>query len=237
MKFIQKQHTGKGYQQLIKIHKNNGSYENDVKNDKSKKITVREDVLNDLLYEQGHICAYCMRSINSNSASIEHIVGQSFINDKNENIGKNKDTDYKNMLAVCDGNVCGQDLHCDKSRANYQDKRALLFISPLEKEQMKNIQFSQSGKIYYKEPTDEINKEQETNEDNEIRYDLNTVLGLNCRTLVEHRGRTIKAVKSLLRKKNFNKKYAEKLLKPYLQETNKCEEFCQVTILELCKHI
>ncbi len=102
MKYIQKRKTGIGYSKLLKIHKAKGCYD-DTKNDNSKvpKVTTRTDILKDLLDEQGYICAYCMRSISIENATIEHIIGQNYIDNSGDKIGKQEDTNYDNMLAVC----------------------------------------------------------------------------------------------------------------------------------------
>ena len=73
-----------------------------------------------LLSEQGHVCAYCMQRINLKKSSgkpkieVEHILSQK---DKSK-----KDLDYKNMLAVCNGNLGGEE-HCDKSKKEHFEKK------------------------------------------------------------------------------------------------------------------
>ncbi len=225
MKNIQKNKTGKGYQKLLKIHKDKGCYD-DTKNDNSKipPITIRTDILKDLLDEQGYVCAYCMRKISLEDAQIEHIIGQNYI-DKNKNkVGKIKDTDYNNMLAVCQGNFCNNETHCDSSRSKYQDKRPLLSISPLNALDMNHIKFTQSGVIYY----------EEFEAMTDMNYDLNKVLNLNCNSILEKRKRIIRSIKHLLSKYKFNKKVVQKELGNW--EINK-QEFSQVVILELRKYI
>jgi uncharacterized protein (TIGR02646 family) len=150
MKYIQKRKNGVGYSKLLKIHKAKGCYD-DTKNDNSKvpKVTTRTDILKDLLNEQGYICAYCMRSISIENATIEHIVGQNYIDKSGNKIGKQEDTNYDNMLAVCQGNFCQNETHCDSSRSKYQTKKPILLISPLNRLQMSSIKFTQSGTIYY----------------------------------------------------------------------------------------
>lgn len=237
MKLISKQHTGNGYKKLILIHKQNGSYNGDVCSNDENGISLRPLVLKDLLEEQGHICAYCMRKIDETSSSIEHIIGQKYIDVSGNAIGKREDTNYSNMLAVCWGNSCQNDLHCDKSRANVQTTRPLLFVSPLSSTYMTNIKFSQSGVIYYKELESSIDKTRELEEDREIRYDINKVLNLNCKNLVEQRGRIINSVKSILRRYKFDKTKAKNELASWQQPNGGYKEFAQVAIYELQKHI
>ena len=221
MKYIVKDKTGIGYTQLLVIHKRNGCYD-DTKDNKSKGTYTRTNILNDLLKEQNNLCAYCMSKIDAKSASIEHIVGQKYKNNNYEKSGKYLDTDYDNMLAVCNGHFC-DDLHCDKSRSKFQSKdtQSLLFISPLNNLQMQNISFSRNGKIKFKIKDDDIEK------------DLDKVLNLNCKTLVENRKRVKDAVINMLIKKKFDKSYSNKQLAYW----NYCNEpYSQVAIEELNKH-
>lgn len=238
MKYISKKHMGNGYKELISIHKKNGSYISDVKNNNkvTPKIKTYSNVLLDLLEEQGYICAYCLRKIDSKNATIEHIISQSYVDEQGNKIGKKEDTNYDNMLAVCKGDW-SKNLHCDRSRSKFQKKRPLLFISPLNEPQMKNIKFSQSGRIYYKVLEEDINKENENNQDKEIREDINKVLNLNCENLIEQRGRVLKGIKSTLSRYRFDKNKAKNLLDTWECNNGRYKEFCQVAIYELKKHI
>jgi uncharacterized protein (TIGR02646 family) len=220
MIYIVKNKTGIGYRELLAIHKANGCYD-DTKDDKSKSKFTRSNILKDLLEEQGYICAYCMSNINENSASIEHIIGQKYSHINIKKSGKYLDTDYNNMLAVCNGNFC-DDLHCDKCRAKFQSKQPLLSISPLNNSQMQHISFTRSGEIKY------------NIDDSDIDKDLNEVLNLNCKTLIENRGRVKKAVRGGLINKKFDKSYINKQLE-YWKNSNKA--YSQVAIEELRKHI
>lgn len=226
MRYIQKNKTGKGYSSLLKIHKANGCYD-DTKNDNSKspKITIRTDILQDLLNEQGYICAYCMRKISLDNAQIEHIIGQNYIDEQKKEIGKTEDTNYNNMLAVCQGSFCEKETHCDSSRSKYQDKKPLLSISPLNKLDMSYIKFSETGVIYY----------QDIDALTDMNYDLSTVLNLNCKSIKEERKRLTKSIKSILVKHKFDKKFAKNKLDFW--ETNNNKEFCQVAIFILKKYI
>ena len=226
MRYIKKIRTGKGYRELLQIHQAGGCYE-DTKDDNSKNppIKTRTNILQDLLQEQGYICAYCMRRISLENATIEHIIGQSYKDEDGKEIGKGKDTDYNNMLAVCNGNSCKKGNHCDKSRSESQSKgRVKLFISPLKKSQMENIRFTHSGKIYYKN-LDEESKE---------NFDLNKVLNLNCSALVESRKRILENIRKL---HNYNKDRAKKLLETWEEKNPEFKEYCQIAIFELKKYV
>jgi uncharacterized protein (TIGR02646 family) len=226
MKYIQKIKTGKGYKQLLKIHKANGSYD-DTKDDKSKNLTIKTDILKELLAEQNGICAYCMRTIRLENATIEHIIGQSYVDDKGKKIGKKEDTNYNNMLAVCQGNFCFNKTHCDTSRSNYQDKKPLLSISPLNELHMNHIKFTQSGVIYY----EELNAKTEMNDD------LDRVLNLNCEGIKERRVKVLRAITKSLQKCNFNKKIVQKLLEHWENRDIAYKDYCQVAIFKLKKYL
>ncbi|MBN2825221.1 MAG: hypothetical protein JXQ76_07860 [Campylobacterales bacterium] len=228
MRYIEKNKTGIGYRKLLVIHKSKGCYE-DTKNDNSKNppITTRSDILQDLLDEQGSICAYCMRKISLESARIEHIVGQNYVDDKGNEVGKEEDTNYGNMLAVCYGDSCQNTTHCDSSRSKYQNKRPLLSLSPLNQTDMSCIKFTRMGVIYY----------QNLDEESEMNFDLDRVLNLNCKSLVESREKILRAIKTSLIKHKFNKKFVAKEL-AYWENSDKYHRaFCQVAIFELKKHL
>lgn len=232
MKFIEKDKTSIGYRKLLELEKHDGTYE-DVKNDISKGNYIRDEVLISLLNEQGYICAYCMRDIDLSNATIEHIIGQTY--EKNgEAIGKANQIKYNNFLAVCKGDSCNNQLHCDKSRANYQKSRPL-FANPLSNRIIQNIKFSETGVIYYKNfsKLDEISKLKKYNEldeDENIKYDLHVVLNLNCQSLKDKRASILKAIKKLS-KNATQKDKLKKLLVNYKNKNNeKYEEFSEVVI-------
>lgn len=60
---------------------------------------VKKKVIESLLSEQGHLCAYCMSRIDGGKhrATIEHCIPQSASTEKER-------LNYKNMAAVCWGN-------------------------------------------------------------------------------------------------------------------------------------
>ena len=283
MKFMKKK---KACRELADLHKNNASYDDLDKKTQSK-------VLQDLLQEQGFLCGFCMRRIREEDATIEHLIGQKFNKDKeyyynkliksyqndleeivgrikkNEinTLGKRHDTNYANMIAVCQGDknkFCLNGMTCDKKRAEYQAKRPIIFITPLNKMKMDNIIFSENGRIHYKQSLDEkeiealkktkrLTQQQRDDgfeqydvnyhlsEDENIQYDLNHVLNLNCKGLVEKRGQIIKRIRTTLFFKTnakTRKKRASNLLETWEQKTDdKLDEFCQVAIHLLRKYI
>lgn len=120
---------------------------------------VKEVVLDALMQEQGHLCAYCMKRIPQTKGnppvSIEHWEAQSSHPDK--------ELDYRNMLAVCSGNRgcgCHDDLTCDAKRGNIP-----LTVNPTIPSTLIGIKYNSDGRI------------SSTNE--AVNHDLNDVLNLN----------------------------------------------------------
>jgi len=239
MKLIVKNKTSKGFHRLQELKRKSGTYEN-VKNDVSKNDFIRDEVLTSLLEEQGYLCAYCMQKINETNSSIEHIIGQKYVEDEVE-LGKENQINYDNLLAVCEGKSCKNDLHCDKSRANYQQKnpKRKLFVTPLENRIMQNIKFTSKGMIFYDSFTEikEIEKLQDYNNLSEIeniKYDIEKVLNLNCDNLKQKRINLINALKI------FTKNWSDKgrIRKKHNEYTsNPSNEFSQVAIYHLNKKL
>lgn len=256
MKFIQKNSTS--INKWLSLYKDTSkTYEEDIKDKRVRGRNTYDNVLDDLLVEQGYICAYCMRKISSENSTIEHIIGQEYIDEDKQDIGKKEDTNYQNMLAVCLGKYCKkitkakEKLHCDSSRSNFQKKykdkeaeeknqvlptyRPLLNVSPLNRQQMQQIGFTRTGVLFYKQPS--FKEEEETMEEKEVRYDLNEVLNLNCINLQEDRKRIIKIIDISLRKHKYNKNFAQKELKLWKEKNNSYKEYCQVAIYKLEKFL
>lgn len=239
MKLIVKNKTSNGFHRLQKLKRESGTYE-DVKNNVSKNDYIRDEVLTSLLEEQGYLCAYCMQNINETNSTIEHIIGQNFIENGKE-IGKENQINYDNLLAVCEGRSCKDNLHCDKSRANYQKHRPL-FVNPLQNRIVQNIKFSEKGLIYYKdfleiEKVEELKKCDELTEDLNIKYDLQKVLNLNCENLKLKRVNLINALKRFTKDWSNQERIKKELDKYSSKSSNKYEELSQVAIYFLNKKL
>lgn len=199
---------------------------------------LKDKLLEALLKEQNFFCAYCMQKINEQSATIEHIIGQSYVDENDNKLGEQNQLNYDNLLAVCEGKSCNQELHCDKSRANYQKDRSL-YANPLKDVLVKNIKFSDTGNIYYKdfieiEKIEQLKDWKSLDEDSNIRFDLQVVLNLNCQNLKEKRKTFIEALKKFT--KNWSdKERTRKKLSEYTSNTS--HEFSQVAIYHLSKKI
>ena len=135
------------------------------------KTIVREQ----LMKEQGHICAYCMRTIPDErvadtsipGTTIEHWIAR---NSKggNDDVGTGMGVEYTNLLAVCSGGrvpkgtMPNHELTCDANRGNEP-----LTVNPLDEETLKSIYYKNNGEIAAR--------------DEAIEKDLDKTLNLNCK--------------------------------------------------------
>lgn len=130
--------------------------------------SVRADVREQMWNEQKHLCAYCMRRIDSPSVvRIEHCRPR---HPKDEVVHDKKATlDFRWMLGVCYGNslvkgVKDEDMTCDAHRKNKE-----LTINPFDEVSVRKIKYKADGSIY--------------SEDAEINKDVTDTLNLNCPAL------------------------------------------------------
>lgn len=127
---------------------------------------TRGAVLDKLLREQGHLCAYCERSIGDGDmpAHVEHYVPRHPLrqdypeltwldsgarNASGEPVMRSPDADslsvdYRNLLAVCSNDKTNDETPsmCDKSRGNMP-----LHIDPRSKQSLRHLSYRSSGVI------------------------------------------------------------------------------------------
>lgn len=168
---------------------------------------LKQNVLESLMKEQGYLCAYCMSKIpqekKSPPVTIEHWEAQS-------NTSADKALDYRNMLAVCNGNRgCGdkKNTTCDTHRGNTP-----LIINPLKPSTLRCIQYKSNGIIF--------------SEDSDIDNDLNKTLNLNCSQsgLVENRQKALQTMLTKIKNKTGTSdfiRYCEKELENFQSQTQK----------------
>ncbi|WP_368321733.1 hypothetical protein [Mediterraneibacter gnavus] len=161
----------------------------------------KEDIRENLLNEQGSLCAYCMRRINKKSMKIEHWYPEDRLSDRDK-------LEYKNMLGVCLGHIEGQgqkDDTCDTHKGN-----ALITVNPHNKKTLKEIKYkSKSGEIY--------------SDDAEIDKDLNKTLNLNSmgQRLPENRKIKLDSVISELTRKFSKGTWSTERLESFIEEYSK----------------
>lgn len=93
---------------------------------------------NSLISEQGHICCYCCKPIDTKNSHIEHI------RPKERNEYRAISLEYENLLASCQG-YHDREENCGHSKDNAFNEE--LFVSPLEENCESLFEFSDRGKI------------------------------------------------------------------------------------------
>lgn len=132
---------------------------------------LKSKVRDNLVEEQGQLCAYCMCRIpradadpHITSIIIEHVVPRDPTNRRDSGQG----LDYDNFVAVCYGNKGPHgtrtivDLTCDAHKGNLEFKK----ISPCKPNTLESIFYTTDGKIDASDP--------------DVKSDLLHVLNLNC---------------------------------------------------------
>ena len=149
------------------------------KNGVTRYTELHSDVIDaikqSLYYEQGGLCAYCMRRLHLDSIERDKRLGKQYNmqcehyipqHDQQGNDNAALSIDFNNMLGVCPG---GKDyfahefkyMICDQHRKN-----EALTVDPRSKASMAQIQYKIDGTIY--------------SDNKSINHDLNDVLNLNC---------------------------------------------------------
>lgn len=129
---------------------------------------VLKDIREQMWEEQGHLCAYCMKKIESPSVErIEHCRPRHPYGEVEHD--KRATLDFKWMLGVCYGNslergVKKEDTTCDAHRGNTE-----LTINPFDETSVRKIKYKADGSIY--------------SEDVEINKDVTETLNLNCQAV------------------------------------------------------
>lgn len=174
----------------------------------------KREVLEALLVEQGHLCAYCMCRIGTegHTATIEHLIPQ---HPDDSAANGELSLSYRNMVAVCDGRGGAT---CDKRRGNRS-----LMVDPAKRHTLETIYYHRDGRI--------------DAEDKSIQHDIQSTLGLNdARTnLCANRSESIKAIEKVLfstfkRKGIENNRSAKKaicmrVLKQFENQTDMKDEY------------
>ena len=160
----------------------------------------KDEIKEILLEEQGYKCAYCMSNINMNNSTIEHYIPR-----KGTNGDMSLSLDYLNLFAVCDTTRgCPEEEQtCDVKKG---DK--LLHIDPRLQEHIDTIYYDRSGYI-----RSSFSSGAENFDD-----DLNQILNLNSRQLLNNRVSAWKTLMRLMNQKkdktwkpDFIHKYIDKL--------------------------
>lgn len=181
---------------------------------------VKNDIRNQLLEEQGYLCAYCMQRLENDclKVKIEHWHCQD--NYPEEQL------EYKNMLAVCLGNQGNpiEKQHCDTLKGNKD-----LIYHPA------NPQHNIEDKIKY------LGDGTIRSDDMTLNKELDTVLNLNYFMLKQNRKEVLNSIfKALNCEKGTRTKIElRKILEKWLNKNQqgKFEEYCGVAIYYIKKKI
>lgn len=179
---------GKEPKELLRYRKQEYASYSDMPSDLKRKV------IQSLLSEQGHLCAYCMSRIDENDGkhrvTIEHCIPQA-------ETSEDERLNYKNMLAVCWGNRdahSNDDKSCDARRGclkgTQQDMKA---VNVFDGRTLKDIRYSANGTIFSNDPN--------------VEEDLTLRLNLNCEARQLRRSR-LNALHTV--QKKINEKYPDK---------------------------
>lgn len=198
---------------------------------------LKNQVKTSLMEEQGHLCAYCMRTIpdsrvsstSISPVSIEHWIPRNS-SDTTPILGTGLGVEYTNLLAVCSGgkvpkgSAPGNELTCDAKRGNIS-----LTVNPLDSSTLASIYYKQNGEIAATDPI--------------IEKDLVNTLNLNCikySSLPDSRKKTLEpieeAISSCISEEEMLLKCHE-LLQMYEEETDPKTPFCGIIIWWLKNYI
>lgn len=174
----------------------------------------KRKILEALLAEQGHLCAYCMCRIGTDGhpATIEHLIPQ---HPTDSAVNGELSLAYHNLVAVCDGRGGAT---CDKSRGN-----APLTVDPTKRHTLETIYYHRDGRIDAK--------------DEFVQRDIQITLGLNnartnlCANRFESMRAIEKVVSSTIKRRRIEdnrsakKMICLKILKKFESQTDMKDEY------------
>jgi uncharacterized protein (TIGR02646 family) len=209
---------GKEPDSLLAFRKKNS----DADYEKDMPTNVLKDIRGQMWEEQRHLCAYCMRKIDSPGiVRIEHCRPR---HPQGEEKHDNKATlDYKWMLGVCYGNslekgVKPEHMTCDAHKGNTE-----LSVNPFDESSIRKIKYKEDGSIY--------------SDDSAINKDVVETLNLNCQavSLPQIRRSVLMAEKERIKKKCDKKShdaYKHELERTYahLVQERELTPYCGIII-------
>lgn len=188
----------------------------------------RDDIRKQMWEEQRHLCAYCMRKINSPEyMRIEHYNAR---NPEDGEYDAKETLNFKKMLGVCYGNSFERGVKENDTTCDAHKKNTPLTVNPYRAESVRRIRYTTDGYI--------------TSDDLEIKRDVEETLNLNCKasSLPETRKRVLLQAKAEIIKMCGHKNHMA-----YLEILNKVYEkymkeralipYCGITIAWLEKEL
>ena len=131
---------------------------------------LKGNVIHQLMCDQGHLCAYCMRKIPDERIGLPHVKIEHWEarnGEHGETCGPYGALEYTNFLAVCSGNQNDtsrskeEKLTCDACRGSVK-----LHVNPLKPSTLSTIYYTENGLI--------------AATDSDVNTDLTVILNLNC---------------------------------------------------------
>ncbi|MEH2308130.1 retron system putative HNH endonuclease [Nostoc sp.] len=139
----------------------------------------KTDVHNSLLQEQGFICCYCGRRINTDDSHLEHL--------KPRTTYPQLALEYTNILASCQKDTVPKEpLHCGKEKDKWHDEH--LFVSPLDINCAEFFRYTDDGQVL---ATNNLEKQLPA----EITIDK---LGLNINKLKDLRAKALEPILEII---------------------------------------
>lgn len=165
-----------------------------------------------LLKEQGYLCAYCMDRIEERTMKVEHLACRSQHPDKQ--------LDYSNLLACCQGGEGTNERHYDTSKGNKE-----ISFSPLREECITSLSYSNQGVVSSDHPVWE--------------KEINEVLNLNTPILKDNRREVLRSLLDQLKGRGYKRSTLSKLLAIYQEydADGKRKPFCGIAICFLKKRL
>lgn len=165
-----------------------------------------------LLKEQGCLCAYCMARIEMKTMKVEHLACRAG--------HPNKQLDYSNLLACCQGGEGTNERHCDTSKGNQE-----MSFSPLREECIKSLSYSSKGVV--------------SSNNDKWEGEINGVLNLNTPILKDNRHEALRCLLDILARKGYTHSVLTKLLSDYQEPgvNGKRKPYCGIAIWHLQKKL
>ena len=183
----------------------------------------KNDIRESLLKEQGYLCAYCMRRIDSEHTRIEHWEPEVLLTEIEK-------LDYSNMLAVCYTPSEGMPEKYQTCDARKGDQE--ITVDPRVEAHIASIGYKKGTGVIY-------------SEDSRIDADLNGKLNLNCyeQFLPQNRKtvlqRVITELSRVQRKGNWKRTDVMKMLRLFSMpdESGKKKEYAGIVIWYLMRKL
>ncbi|MFH1135013.1 MAG: retron system putative HNH endonuclease [Pseudomonadota bacterium] len=179
---------------------------------------VKDRIREQLLVEQGRLCAYCMQRIAADSMKVEHWRCR-----KNYPDGQ---LDYGNLLGCCSGNegARGKEQHCDSKKGDDD-----IIFNPADPNHHPRLRIR-----YFGDGTI-------VSDDDRFKAEIEEILNLNWSRLRENRKKVLDAVIGALGRDHGPRTRAEirRLIKKWnsTDAEGRLREYCDVVIYYLSKKL